>query len=64
MKEFFRYEVTLDLSRSSKEEADKVLVALARNGYEVYFSYESFENIKQEVCFSAEQDQVRKVEEK
>ena len=57
MKDYKTYEVTIDLSRSTKEEANQLLVMLARNGYSVYFSYDSFEGAggkKQEICFTTD----------
>jgi len=60
-----RYEVTLDLSLSTKEEADNVALILLRNGYSIYFSYDSFEDNceppKQELCITMSDEEVTEI---
>ena len=55
------FEVTIDLSRSSREDANKVLIALAENGYSVYYSYDTFEgtgSISRGLCFNTTDKEV------
>ena len=61
-----RFEVTLDLSNSSKDDADKLAVILLRNGYDVYFSYDTFDddNNRQELCLTATDKEVKEIKEK
>jgi len=59
MKEYIDYEIIVDLSRSTEEEANVFLTILARNGYTVYFSSDTFDSSgpkKQEVCFGTDQE--------
>ncbi len=59
-----RYEITLDLSRSTKEEVDFVNTVLLRNGYEVYFYYDTFEEPNtQKICFGLTDEEVTKIKE-
>lgn len=65
MEEYFRYEITLDVSDTTKEEFNTICGILVNNGYDVYRSIEDFDanGHGKHICLSIDDKGFHKIKE-